>query len=514
MKALGELPDSWTTGQVDDVVVSVVYGYTAKARPTSQGPRFLRITDIQDGRVDWNSVPGCEISDDKFEGYRLKPGDLVFARTGATTGKSFLFKHVPHDSVFASYLIRLRAAAGMLPAFMAFFFQTGSYWRQISIQAAGIAQPGVNAKKLRQVELPVAPLPEQHRIVEAIESYLTRLDDAVASLERVQKNLKRYRASVLKAAVEGRLVPTEADLARKEGREYEPANVLLERILKERRRRWEEGELAKMKAKGKVPKNDKWKQKYKEPLAPDTSDLPDLPEGWCWASLSQTCVLERGRFSIRPRNDPRYYGGQFPFVQIGDLPREGGRIRAYGSTLNEKGLSVSREFPPGTVLIAIVGATIANTGVLAFAACCPDSLVAAQPIEDLNGDYLDYFLRQNKMLLRGLGYASGGQPNINLGVLNPFPMPLPPREEQRRIGVEVGRHLSIIDHAEDLAAGNTQKAGRLRQSILKWAFEGKLVDQDPTDEPASVFLERIKAERAALETQKKANKKKTSRRKK
>ena len=109
-------------------------------------------------------------------------------------------------------------------------------------------------------------------------------DDAVATLERVRRNLTRYRASVLKAAVEGRLVPTEAKLARAEGRSYEPASVLLERILAERRRRWEEAELAKMKAKGKVPKDDKWKAKYVEPIAPDTSELPDLPEGWCWAT--------------------------------------------------------------------------------------------------------------------------------------------------------------------------------------------------------------------------------------
>ena len=136
-------------------------------------------------------------------------------------------------------------------------------------------------------ELAGAATPEQHRIVEAIESYFTRLDDAVATLERVQRNLKRYRASVLKAAVEGRLVPTEAELARAEGRDYEPASVLLERILAERRRRWEEAELAKMKAKGKTPKDDKWKAKYKEPVAPDTSNLPDLPEGWCWATVEQ-----------------------------------------------------------------------------------------------------------------------------------------------------------------------------------------------------------------------------------
>ena len=127
------------------------------------------------------------------------------------------------------------------------------------------------------ITLPLPPMPEQQRIVEAIDSYLTRLDDAVASLERAQAKLKAYRASVLKAAVEGRLVPTEASLARAEKRDYEPADVLLARILKERRRRWEEAELARLKAAGKTPKDDKWKAKYEEPRLSEHERSLSLP---------------------------------------------------------------------------------------------------------------------------------------------------------------------------------------------------------------------------------------------
>ena len=129
------------------------------------------------------------------------------------------------------------------------------------------------------------PSTEQHRIVAEIEKQFTRLDTAVAALKRTQANLKRYRASVLKAACEGRLVPTEAELARKEGRDYEPADRLLACILNERRAKWEADQLAKMQAQGKVPKDDTWKEKYQEPTGPDTTDLPKLPEGWVWASL-------------------------------------------------------------------------------------------------------------------------------------------------------------------------------------------------------------------------------------
>ena len=152
-------------------------------------------------------------------------------------------------------------------------------------------------------EIPVPPLPEQHRIVAAIETQFTRLDAAVAALQRVQANLKRYRASVLQAACEGRLVPTEAELARAEGRSYEPADQLLQRILQERRAKWEAEQLADMKAKGKVPKDDRWKSKYREPVKPDTSELPELPEGWVWASRSNNCRSFKGGMNQRVQMD-------------------------------------------------------------------------------------------------------------------------------------------------------------------------------------------------------------------
>ena len=167
--------------------------------------------------------------------------------------------------------------------------------------------------------------PNSRRIVDAIDSYLTRLDDAVASLERVQAKLKAYRASVLKAAVEGRLVPTEASLARAEKRDYEPAEVLLARILKERRRRWEEAELAKLKAAGKTPKDDKWKAKYEEPVAPDTSTLPELPEGWCWASVGPAGDVLTERHRLR-----KY------------LTARDGVSRACGSATSTTAASISR----------------------------------------------------------------------------------------------------------------------------------------------------------------------------
>ena len=166
------------------------------------------------------------------------------------------------------------------------------------------AIPGLSRSDYDKIEVLLPPLAEQHRIVAEIEKQFTRLDASVAALKRVQANLKRYRASVLKAACEGKLVPTEAELARAEDRDYEPADILLERILSERRARWESQE--------------KRRGKYKEPAAPDTADLPELPEGWTWASLAQIGEIQGG-IQKQPKRAPA--DNSFPFLRVANVLR-------------------------------------------------------------------------------------------------------------------------------------------------------------------------------------------------
>ena len=210
------LPPGWTSASLQVLVHSLQYGYTAKAEHNKEGPRFLRITDLEDGRIDWSTVPGCTIANEVLAKYRLNHGDLVFARTGSIEKTCRITN--PPESVFASYLIRGTPVDQSTARWVGVFINSFEYRNQAQAASAGIGRANINAKNLGRIELRLPPLPEQGRIVEAIESYFTRLDDAVATLERVQRNLKRYRASVLKAAVEGRLVPTEAELARAEGR--------------------------------------------------------------------------------------------------------------------------------------------------------------------------------------------------------------------------------------------------------------------------------------------------------
>ena len=157
----------WPEVSLAEVATAIDYGLNAGASAGAVGPRLLRITDIQDDRVDWSRVPRCART---FEpAMALKPGDIVFARTGATTGKSFLVRACPEDAVFASYLIRVRLDDTSDPRFVSHFFGTPRYWAQISQSARGVAQPGVNATVLGGLRLPSPPLAEQRRIADILD---------------------------------------------------------------------------------------------------------------------------------------------------------------------------------------------------------------------------------------------------------------------------------------------------------------------------------------------------------
>jgi type I restriction enzyme S subunit len=172
-------------------VSAINYGYTESASSEPVGPRFLRITDIQDEHVDWHRVPYCQIESVEVAKYRLVSGDIVFARTGATTGKSFLVKDPP-DAIFASYLIRLRLLdKNLLPEFVSLFFQTAGYWKSIKAGSSGSAQGGFNATKLGALSIPIPPLSEQQRIVRILDE---AFEDIATAKANAEKNLQNARA--------------------------------------------------------------------------------------------------------------------------------------------------------------------------------------------------------------------------------------------------------------------------------------------------------------------------------
>lgn len=205
------LPANWQLANLGEISSDISYGYTASATSEPTGVKLLRITDIQNNTVSWPNVPNCKIEPEKVGKYRLKPSDLVFARTGATVGKSYLLKGEIPESVYASYLIRVRCLEGVSIEFLANYFQSPYYWRQITDFSAGIGQPNVNGTKLKNLSVPVPPLAEQKVIADKLDTLLAQVENTKARLERIPQILKRFRQSVLAAAVSGRLIDAQPE---------------------------------------------------------------------------------------------------------------------------------------------------------------------------------------------------------------------------------------------------------------------------------------------------------------
>ena len=190
--------DDWTETTLGEIS-EISYGYTESASETEVGPKFLRITDIQNGNVDWSVVPYCPIEKKQFEKQRLQNGDIVFARTGATTGKSFLILNPP-PSVCASYLIRLRPnETAVIPYFLNLNFQTDDYWMNIKSGMSGSAQGGFNASKLSSLSVSLPPIEEQKRIVGIVSS----MDEVIQSTEQAVADAKNLRSGLLSDLLSG-----------------------------------------------------------------------------------------------------------------------------------------------------------------------------------------------------------------------------------------------------------------------------------------------------------------------
>jgi len=201
-KAAFEKQPSWTESRVSDLCEQPQYGYTTSGVMEPVGPKFLRITDIQNGRVDWDTVPFCQCSNPNQ--YLLQNGDILFARTGATTGKSFLIRNCP-EAVFASYLIRLRVKQSVTAEYLYKYFQTPSYWLQIIDQKKGTGQPNVNGKKLANIVVPIAPPEEQLRIIAYLNDFQSKIDELRRVQSETQKELDALIPSILEKAFKGDL---------------------------------------------------------------------------------------------------------------------------------------------------------------------------------------------------------------------------------------------------------------------------------------------------------------------
>lgn len=354
-------------------------------------------------------------------------------------------------------------------------------------------RPRVDFEKLSSFPLLLPPAGEQERIMAKVDAILSAAGRAETAAHRAQERLKRYRASVLHAAVIGELTSQWRTSQYRNGQTHgEASPALLKRLLAARRAKWEDSELERLRAGGDEPKDDKWKSRYSEPLEPNTQDLPGLPEGWLWMSLDQLLI----HLASGSRDWSKYYNhGTGTFLMAQNIRRTGLDLsfrQIVGPPPYDKDRARS-QVVKDDVLVTIVGG---NTGdVCIVPSELPEhfvcqSVALIRLAEPKFSRFIWLYLaadEDGQQQWRKMIYGAG-RPHLGFEHLRATTVPVPPMAEQAEIVSEVNRRLAAANRLAATIEEQLIRAKATRQSLLRQAFFGRLVSQNPTDEPASLLL--------------------------
>jgi type I restriction enzyme S subunit len=413
---------------------------------------YLRVANVYEDRIDLSNVLQMNFTPQEFETYELKPGDILLneGQSLEWVGRPAMYRGELPGACFQNTLIRFRPHPFVDSRFALLVFrhylQSGRF-KQIAKWTVNIAHLG--AQRLAAIEFPVPPLDEQRRIVAKIEELFSDLDAGVGALTRVRANLKRYRASVLKAAVEGRLTAA----WRAAHPDVEPADKLLARILAERR-----------------SGADHRRRKSSAPKEPPAT-ANSLPTSWCWTTIGAIASTSTG--GTPSRSVSAYFGGEVPWVKSGELGDS--VVTKTEESLTAAGLAYSsaKVFPAGTLCIALYGATVGKLGVLGIPAATNQAICAIFLPPLVLTRFVYFYLESIRPDLVAEG-KGGAQSNISNGLIRDTQLPLPPLGEQVAIVAEVERRVSAVDAVEREVDHALRRANRLRQAILKVALDGRL----------------------------------------
>jgi len=417
----------------------------------------------------------------------VKVGDILFSTVRTYLKNIAQVPPIYDDQIASTGFCVIRPKPPLNKDFYFYLALTDQFINPLSKIQRGTSYPAVRNSDVLEQFVPVPPVPEQERIVAKIEELFTQLDVGVAELQQAKAQLQRYRQAVLKFAVEGELTREWREAHQSE---LEPAERLLARILAERRVKWEVEELAKLRTKGKEPKNDKWKAKYKEPALPEVDGLPDVPDGWVWASVEQLSAHEPNSITDGP------FGSKLKTAHYTDKGPRVIRLQNIGNGVfyNEKAHISEKHFETlrkheilaGDLVIGALGATLPRSCIIpdfVGPAIVKADCMRFKPLVEI-GDvrYLNAALNSQVLKNNAASIIHGiGRPRLNQGEVKSLQIPLPPMEEQKVIAAKVERRLSVADEIEKELDQALARSERLRQSILKRAFEGRLVGQEDGD---------------------------------
>ncbi len=450
---------------------STQYGFTVSAQDAGKN-KLLRISDIKNGAVDWETVPYCDC--EREEDYLLQINDILIARTGGTTGKSFIVKEIFGKPVFASYLISLRVNEKLNPDYLYLFLNSYVYWSQIVQMKKGSAQPNLNAETLKELIIPYCDLKIQEKLValaynsfvghefnslfEAINETLEKVDLAnELKTEYDEENLliSKLRQAILQEAVQGKLVPQDPT--------DEPASELLKRIKAEKLQLMREKKVK--------------KEKSLPLISPDEVSY-ELPEGWAWCRLG-----EIGQ--INPRNqapdniDAAFIPMSLISEKYGVIPRSA--KKNWGDI--KRGFT---HFQENDVVLAKITPCFENSKAGIVKGLFNRIGAGTTELHVFRGDnefilpecvYIYFkspqFLREGQKKMTG----TAGQKRVPADFVTHNPFPLPPLNEQKRIVAKVDELMRLCDELEEQIRQSKEESERLMQAVLQEAFEGKDVEE-------------------------------------
>ena len=442
-----ELPPGWAMSSIGELTETSLGKMLDAKQATGQHPTpYLRNVNVRWGTFDLSDVATMDIRPVELERVLARAGDVI-ACEGGEPGRTAVWRRA-EPIALQKALHRVRTGPFVCPDFLALLLRHQAESGELSRLFTGTTIKHLPQEKLRMVRVPVPPIHEQKGIVEAIEEAFSKLDAGEAALRTARQRLKRMRDAVLTAAVTGRLVP------------QDPTNP---------------------------PSADRLAT-HRDPACAGSVDrvLRTLGDVADWSSGGTPKA-----------GTARFYGGPIPWAVIGDLTE--GPVWHTQSSLTAEGLerSSAKVVPEGTVLLAMYGASIGRIGVTSREMATNQAIACARPRTDVvTSSYLFWYLRSQRRAFVAQGKGAA-QPNISQTIIKTWPVALPPVEEQNRIVADVERQFSFIEACERAVDRGLARAAALRRSVLKAAFEGRLVPQDPSDEPASALLDRIRAERAA-----------------
>jgi type I restriction enzyme S subunit len=475
------IPASWCWATVSDVFEHQLGKMLNTAKMKGVGRRYLRSVNIRkDGSIALTDLNEMLLPETEFDKYSVKYGD-VFVVEGGDVGRNAMWRDQSGEPLaFQNQLHRLRVR---LPFDGRFFQLTIEHARQTGLLldlAAGVTIKHLSATSLRSLPVPVPPMEEQRRIVSTFDGLMKLCDQ----LELAQKERELQRDALRALTLHG--LSLDRDVADRQTGVRLFLGTLPRLITKTAHVAPIRQTILDLAVRGRLVAQDPGDEPTAELLhrlrtsangrsadSPKPQSEPfQLPVGWEWVHFPDIGKFGRGKSKHRPRNDPvLYVGGVHPFIQTGDVARSGGLIRTFMTMYNDTGLAQSQMWPAGTLCITIA-ANIADSGILTFDACFPDSVVGLIVSSEFpNCRYFEYFLRTAKADLFSFA-PSTAQKNINLSILGDLMIPLPPIEELKRIVAKVDELMAVCDELRTALESAQHERGRLLEALLHDALSG------------------------------------------